>query len=502
MTDRASSSSQPRESTPMAERHIIAPGSRDAPKFKSSHPEELRRFIWRMEDLWKEAGVTSDDKKKSSIGKYADVDSEEEWAAFDSFENGTWQEFKTELIANYPEAAAAERGTPARLRLICAETPKIKFGDMDALYKFRRSFLTEARKLQKPPAAMANRELVELFIGCLSETLASAVLQFLGNRIPSKPSERTREQQEETPVETAVRRPEDKYDLEDVCKAAIQVSETSQGVFDLMKKKPSSKSEEREVLVFDQPPSQTKFLSDKMEEMECTQALERDRVVTMNRMIETRIGELENLIKTLVTQSQNHAKGDCKNGNCRMHEASNNPVPRGGKSLENEKCFWCGLFGHFQADCEDLKNQIRLGNVKLNHEGKLRLKDGSFIPKYPAESSLKERVERHYAKKPSQFYYGEYEDNDPTPSATTSILSQLLGTSSDADKRTIAQLKAELDLRKREEALELKQKMMEQSERKMEQSSGSTRAATVRELLEQLTDEELMAIRTAKSGFS
>jgi hypothetical protein len=141
-----------------------------------------------------------------------------------------------------------------------------------------------------------------------------------------------------------------------------------------------------------------------------------------------------------------------------------------------------------------------MGNVKMNHEGKLRLKDGSFIPRHPAEASIKERVERHYAKKPSQYYYGEYEENDPTPSAGTSILSQLLG-GNDADKRTIAQLKAELDLRKREEALELKQKMLGQNEKTTEQASGSTRAANVLDLLGQLTDEELVAIRAAKSGF-
>ena len=82
-----------------------------------------------------------------------------------------------------------------------------------------------------------------------------------------------------------------------------------------------------------------------------------------------------------------------------------------------------------------------------------------------------------------------------------SVLSQLLGSSNDADKRTIAQLRAELDLRKREEALELKQKMLEQSEKKLEQTSGSTRTANALELLGQLSDEELAAIKSAKLGF-
>src|SRR5882762_2821530 len=257
-------------------------------------------------------------------------------------------------------------------------------------------------------------------------------------------------------------------------------------------------------MLFHQPVSETKVLTDKLSELEGEQALEKDRLVGLGKTLETRMGGLEDMIKSLMKIGQANegfCRGDCKGGNCKMHDASSNSMQRGGKSLDNEKCFWCDHFGHFQADCDDLKNQIRIGNVKMNHEGKLRLKDGSFIPKFPADSTLKERVEKHYARKPSQFYYGEYEDSDPSPSAATNVLSQLLGTNNDADKRTIAQLKAELDLRKREEALELKQKMLEQNEKKVEQTSGSTRTTNVLELLGQLTDEELAAIKSAKSGF-
>jgi hypothetical protein len=167
------------------ERKMVQPGSKDAPRFKSTKPEELRRFIRLMEDLWKDAGITNDEIKKSTIGKYADQDSEEEWSAFESYkEKYSWDEFKEELIENYPEAAAAERGTLARIRQLCAETSRIRLGDMPTLYSFRRAFLAESKKLQKPPAVMGNRELVELFIGCLSEALASAVLQHLGRYGP------------------------------------------------------------------------------------------------------------------------------------------------------------------------------------------------------------------------------------------------------------------------------------------------------------------------------
>lgn len=478
------------------ERRMVQPGSKDAPKFKSTKPEELRRFIRLMEDLWKDAGITDDEAKKSMIGKYADPDSEEEWSAFDSFEKGiSWDEFKEELIANYPEAAAAERGTPARLRELCKETNKIRLGDMPALYGFRRAFLAEAKKLRKPPAAMANRELVELFIGCLSEALASAVLQHLGRY-------ETEARAKEKATSVAVtRRPEDKYDLEDICKAAIQVSENSQGMFSLMKKK---SSEDRSVYSFSQPASETRALADKVEELEGEHALEKDKLNSMNKELLSKIGEVEGLMKDLLTQNQSTCKSNCKESSGRSQEgtsSSRDTEQKYGRSLEHEKCFWCGNPGHFQADCEDLKSQLKAGNVKVNAEGKYRMRDGSYLPNQPAGVPMKERVDRHYARKPSQYFYGEFEENDPVVPSSPKISPQYLSTSENVERR-IARLEAELELKKKEMALDQREKKLEQEKKKLEKSGGNSRAVNVVDLLSSLTEEELAALKAVKKDFS
>src|SRR5271170_2934890 len=68
-----------------------------------------------------------------------------------------------------------------RIRQVCYDARGIRLGDLATLYAFRRAFLAEAKKLAKPPAAISNRELVELFFGTLSESMVQAVLQYLGN---------------------------------------------------------------------------------------------------------------------------------------------------------------------------------------------------------------------------------------------------------------------------------------------------------------------------------
>src|SRR5271156_2623608 len=124
----------------------------------------------------------------------------------------------------------------------CYDARGIRLGDLATLYAFRQAFLAEAKKLAKPPAAILNRELVELFFGTLSESMVQAVLQYLGNNSKnSKLMENKDKGKARATVSSSLavpednssitRRPEDRYDIEEVCKAAIQVSINAQGMF-------------------------------------------------------------------------------------------------------------------------------------------------------------------------------------------------------------------------------------------------------------------------------
>src|SRR5277367_1225578 len=294
---------------------MVAPGTRDAPKFDSKKPQELRRFLLRMEDLWEAAGIKEDDEKKVSLGKYADPDSEEEWKALETYELGsTWEEFKDELLENYPEAAAAERGTPMRIRQVCYDARGIRLGDLATLYAFRRAFLAEAKKLAKPPAAISNKELVELFFGTLSDLMVQAVLQYLGNNsknsqiTESKDKGKAREEVSSlsaVPVNNSAitRRPEDRYDIEEVCKAAIQVSINAQGMFGFTGQE-GIISEKRELTLVQTARGGDTVLSNKIELIEETQAKKMDRLTVSNKSLESKISDLAGMMKTLLSQAQ------------------------------------------------------------------------------------------------------------------------------------------------------------------------------------------------------
>jgi hypothetical protein len=228
------------------------------------------------------------------------------------------------------------------------------------------------------------------------------------------------------------------------------------------------------------------------------QALEKDRVASLNNTMELKMNEIENMIKSLFQQGSaektvcHDGKGACS----KSQESNGGSMQKGNKSMESEKCFYCWRMGHFFADCPEMKSQVQAGNLKWNPEGKLRLRDGSFIPNFPNNTSMKERVERHNSKRPSQFFYGEYEEDDPVSSFAPKNPAQFLHMNETSEQRR-ARLERELDLKEKEDALELRKLKLEREEKRLEQASGSSRAANLLDL----TDDELVAIKAARMGF-
>jgi len=195
------------------------PASRGAPFFDKSKPIELLQFIDQMEDLFEEYGIRNDQDKKKKLGKYTDQQTEFEWKAFKEFEDGVdFAEFKKALIDDYPEAQMARKGTLTALKNVCRENSRLLEGDYAQLKTLIRSFRAQQKLLLVPPILVSNRELVDMFLGCLRESFASQVWSSLN-------IEQTRDRKQKDKEDTAVRQPEDPYDILDV----IDIAETIAG---------------------------------------------------------------------------------------------------------------------------------------------------------------------------------------------------------------------------------------------------------------------------------
>ncbi|KAK0431169.1 hypothetical protein EV421DRAFT_1929754 [Armillaria borealis] len=156
--------------------------SRDVPKFDSDEPENLRHFLGQMEDLFSDYSITDNDKKKKKLVRYTDAHTEEEWQALDEYDSGTFAEFKEAVLKNYPEAADAETGTWERRACIACKFSNLGADECESYLKFKHRFLTKAKKLQKPPALVTNRELVEKF----TESLSPAFRENIAARLSIK----------------------------------------------------------------------------------------------------------------------------------------------------------------------------------------------------------------------------------------------------------------------------------------------------------------------------
>jgi hypothetical protein len=268
-------------------------------------------------------------------------------------------------------------------------------------------------------------------------------------------------------------------------------------------------NDEREVLMFHQPQqNETRQLAQKLEELEGNQALEKDRLVTVNKNMDAKFGELENMMKTMLALAQNQ-NGQQRSNGAGFERSTDGTLgkpgtmPRWGKSIENEKCFYCGYTGHYMPDCGELKEDVQIGHIKVSADGKLRLRDGSRIPMGPPGSTIKERIEKASTSAvKSNYLNGFYEDEDGicVPSMAKYATQNTL--SSEAPEKRRQRLEQELDLKEREDALELRKLKLEREEKRLEAGTKNNRNVNVQGLLEQLTDEEMAAIKAAKAGFA
>lgn len=340
-------------------RYLPTPGGREAPVFVATKPKDLFRFLKRYEELCRQCRITTNRGKIENISQYTDAQTESEWQAFDSYDNGTWAEFKDELINSYPEAVDHEEGSVEKLEKVCRNNMRIGIRDQSALMQLKREFMAEVVKLTRTnPPIVSNQSLVRYFVSCLDEGFREA----LHNRLQI---------QNVNPI-AAGRRRDDLYDLDLVVKTALEMTIGSAG----QNFGRQFHSESKGRVSGDLVPIKTEVDSLRQE------------FATMKDLItigaQRQKAEHDQIMKALQQRTAQSMGANVQNTQPRTY--NNNPNPP-----RDQGCFFCGESGHFVSNCPSKQTMLDTGRLKVNG-GKYTLANGNEI-KRTNHGTWKERIE-------------------------------------------------------------------------------------------------------------
>ena len=94
------------------------PGTKDALSFKGNnenHIKELPQWLENIEVVLRNHGINTDADLRKYIGRYADLDTAEEWQSLETYSKGTFKEHKKAILENYPELKDKLTGSLKRL---------------------------------------------------------------------------------------------------------------------------------------------------------------------------------------------------------------------------------------------------------------------------------------------------------------------------------------------------------------------------------------------------
>jgi len=136
---------------------------------------------------------------------------ERQWKALPEFSAGTY-EAKRKLLMLYPKAEELGRGSMDNLKKKMRGIGEIGVNDRDVLLSLIRIITAELSKLK----IHTNRELVEMFLGCLSRKFAASVAQKLSiHQVSATVAAVTGQGGQNSP-----RNPEDMFDIIEVMEIA------------------------------------------------------------------------------------------------------------------------------------------------------------------------------------------------------------------------------------------------------------------------------------------
>jgi len=318
--------------------------------------------------------------RKKKLGKYTDQQTEFKWKPFKEFEDSVdFAEFKKALINDYPEAQMARKGTLTALKNVCRENSRLLEGNYAQLKTLIHSFRAQQRLLLIPPMLVSNRELVDMFLGCLRESFASQVWSSLH-------IEQTRDQKQKDKEDTSIRQPEDPYDILDI----IDMAETIAGCLrgnshdqaviarsDTMQVQASRTLCEREHAI--------KTESNELDEL---------RNITANFADQVKIEQKQNVeFQNIVQNTQIEMKKFLETL-AQQHPGVSNPQTKHVTyKMTSDGCWYCKEQGHFTMNCPHREEHLNQKKIKLLGNKLYFVHNNTAVSRGNSEKSYKQIIE-------------------------------------------------------------------------------------------------------------
>ncbi|KAG6872010.1 hypothetical protein C0992_009965 [Termitomyces sp. T32_za158] len=322
--------------------------SRDAPKFEHQKPEEVRRFMKRMETIFTIAGIGEAKERKNKILDYVDAQTEMEWRGFKTFKNNeaSWDEFANEIVKAYPEALDGA-GSVTALEQICRKYTRMGTEDGPEINAFIRKFRAQATQLMDDKGVYGNGQLVQKFLKCFKPSFAELILlralQIYGHH--ASPARK--------------RHKDNKYELDEIIE-----------VVQLLLEDALDRNIEDFDRVIEKPANHTVKVKTEPRETEEVMSNLQDSVMAMGK-------EFKSYTQMLQQTLQQELRSMTQAFNARPNvvhaaQASYSNVNQSGGSLG--RCFHCWEPGHRHYNCPHMKRQVAEGKLILV-DGKPRLKN-------------------------------------------------------------------------------------------------------------------------------
>lgn len=396
-------------------------------KFNDSEDvEELPAFFENIESVAARVGASSAKDLKWIALHYCEAQTKENWKALAAVNDPfTWEEFKAEVRASYPELKEIEKGSLKELKKLVEKTAhkKLQISDTAGLQQYHRKFRTMVQKLLRGTPRIINREIVKFYLTGLTPLIRQEVRSVI--RTTPKDSlgsyKRAEAAWKSSNPGVAYVAPErdetDMYEWTDLLDVATRISEEeSLNMFGL-DSYPTADSKKGTGTVLMQGDTTADSLSDVKALASKLEKLEAENVKTQKKMAEEKAAFEKEVGKQLANSFATHMDKFTSDQHRELQQikeaveasrAVNSAGPASGASqtmpafvrrsggTANMMCYYCYENGHFILECVHLKEDISKGRVRMDSNNRARLYDGKTIPREPPQKSPRDKARAYF----------------------------------------------------------------------------------------------------------